>query len=327
MDRHGSYVGMTRHRDGMALHYGRDDFRDQSKLVRTLSRERVKDMASDYERRDPAQQFAERRGIGLGERIVEMARAGAEKARGIFDGLRLSLSAQQREPSATPERSRSIFADFKPPASVADPARTAQAEREHIRQLAVQRHARAVADIWKMQDKGLPILPHQRAALDKAREAMNQTSKYAAHDMERAYNRDPALASDAAGGRVRQAMRAMQLEAEIRTDPDKRADRFVEGWQQLGRHREELQRDGDFRGARKVSEQMAGMAKSLERDAQVESLLRDRKQELGIGFEKAANSPTTFPPASASRWAGATTTDLADRREDHGQFASHCARS
>jgi hypothetical protein len=30
---------------------------------------------------------------------------------------------------------------------------------------------------------------------------------------------------------------------------------------------------------------MAGMAKSLERDAQVESLLRGRKQELGLDFD------------------------------------------
>lgn len=76
MDRHGSYVGMSRHRDGVQVHYGRDDFKDESRLVHTLSRERVKDMASDYERRDPAQQFAERRGIGLGERIADIARAG-----------------------------------------------------------------------------------------------------------------------------------------------------------------------------------------------------------------------------------------------------------
>jgi len=289
MDRHGAYVGMTRHRDGMALHYGRDDFKDDSRLVRTLSRERTKDMASDYARvgpaRDPVQQFAERRGISFGERVAEIARAGAEKARGIFDGLRLSMPGQDRGASVAPEQPRGIFANFRPPAPVADLARIAQAEREKIRQLAVERHARAVASIWKMQDKGLPVLPHQRAELDKAREAMNATGKHAAQDMERAYKRDPALASDAAGGRVRQAMRAMQLEAEIRTDPDKRADRFVEGWRQLHNHREELQRDGDFRGARKVSEQMAGMAKSLERDAQVESVLRGRKQELGIGFE------------------------------------------
>ncbi|MCX7898968.1 MAG: hypothetical protein N2444_02580, partial [Methylocystis sp.] len=44
---------------------------DHSKLVRTLSRERGKDMASDYR---PAQQFAERRKITFRERIVDIAR-------------------------------------------------------------------------------------------------------------------------------------------------------------------------------------------------------------------------------------------------------------
>ena len=302
LDRHGSYVGMTRHRDGMALHYGRDDFKDDSKLVRTLSRERTKDMASDYARADPAREFAERRGISFGERIAEIVRPVAEKARGIFDGLRLSLPGQDRGITPTPGQKRGlfdgldlgrtaptmergIFANFRPPAQSHNPAEAARIERDRIRDIAVQRHARAVASIWKMQDKGLPVLPHQRAELDKAREAMDRTGKHAAQDMERAYRRDPALASEASVGRVRQAMRAMQLEAEIRVDPDKRADRFVEGWRQLHTHREELQRDGDFRGARKVSEQMAGMAKSLERDAQMESVLRGRKQELGIGFE------------------------------------------
>lgn len=84
----------------------------------------------------------------------------------------------------------------------------------------------------------------------------------------------------------------MQLEAEIRTDPDQCADRFVEGWRQLGQHREELQRNGDFRGARKVFERMARMAKSLQRNAQVESVLRGRKQELGIRLR---DRPPAFP--------------------------------
>ncbi len=39
----------------MDLHYGRDDFADENRLVRTLSRDRAKDMASDYE---PAQSYA-----------------------------------------------------------------------------------------------------------------------------------------------------------------------------------------------------------------------------------------------------------------------------
>src|SRR3546814_776100 len=50
MDRHSAYVALSRHRDGVQLHYGRDDFGDDRRLVRTLSRERAKDMASDYGR-------------------------------------------------------------------------------------------------------------------------------------------------------------------------------------------------------------------------------------------------------------------------------------
>src|SRR5437763_15703509 len=55
MDGHGSYVALSRHRDGMELHYGRDDFAGRDRLVRTLSRDRAKDMASDYELADPVQ--------------------------------------------------------------------------------------------------------------------------------------------------------------------------------------------------------------------------------------------------------------------------------
>lgn len=285
MDRHGAYVGMSRHREGMALHYGRDDFKDQARLVRTLSRDRPKDMASDYARADPAQAFAERRGIRFGEKIAEIVKAVPEKARGLFDGLRLSISGQERAAPSAPEQPRSIFAGFRPATPAVDPAKAAEAAREHVRHLAVERHARAVADVWKMQDKGLAVLPHQRAELDKAREALGATGKHAAKDMEEAYRRDPGLTRDAARGRTEGAIRAMRIEAGIRIDPEKRADRFVEGWRELGQQRASLQRGGDYRGARKMSGQMAGMAKSLERDAQMESVLRGRKAELGINIE------------------------------------------
>ena len=47
-DRHGAYVALSRHRDGVALRYGCDDFADQRQLTRTLPRDRAKDMAGDY---------------------------------------------------------------------------------------------------------------------------------------------------------------------------------------------------------------------------------------------------------------------------------------
>ncbi|MCY1170012.1 ATP-dependent RecD-like DNA helicase [compost metagenome] len=50
MDAHSTYVALSRHRTGTALHYGRDDFAHEGQLRRTLGRERPKDMALDYER-------------------------------------------------------------------------------------------------------------------------------------------------------------------------------------------------------------------------------------------------------------------------------------
>jgi Ti-type conjugative transfer relaxase TraA len=110
MDRHSAYVGLTRHRDGVQLHYGHDDFADQSKLVRTLSRERLKDMASDYPLPEAAARtFAERREFRFGE----VARDLVAKARGLLAdpdriaALRDRLDrALGREPSAAPEVKR-----------------------------------------------------------------------------------------------------------------------------------------------------------------------------------------------------------------------------
>ncbi|GAC1581721.1 MAG: hypothetical protein NVS3B5_15900 [Sphingomicrobium sp.] len=48
MDAHSSYVALSGHLSGTALHYGRDDFADEDQLRRTLARERPKDMALDY---------------------------------------------------------------------------------------------------------------------------------------------------------------------------------------------------------------------------------------------------------------------------------------
>lgn len=48
MDRHMAYVALSRHRDGVSLHYGRDQFATREKLIRTLSRQRLKDTTLDY---------------------------------------------------------------------------------------------------------------------------------------------------------------------------------------------------------------------------------------------------------------------------------------
>src|SRR3546814_1186186 len=74
----------------------------------------------------------------------------------------------------------------------------------------------------------------------------------------------------------------MAQEARVRADPNLRADRFVERWQGLKQERDRLYRAGDMAGRERTGKEMAGMAKSLERDPQVELVLRNRTRELGL---------------------------------------------
>ncbi len=48
MDRHAAYVALSRHRQSVGLHYGKDEFASRQRLVGILARDRSKDMALDY---------------------------------------------------------------------------------------------------------------------------------------------------------------------------------------------------------------------------------------------------------------------------------------
>ncbi len=263
LDRHASYVALSRHRKGISLHYGKDDFADAGKLARNLSRERAKDMASDYAREgitDPAQRFAERRGITFRQRVAEIVRKIVpEKARSIFAGFRPAPEAQQ-----------DIAAERKAKTGPLDIGR------------GVERYARAEQDIDRMRQKGLSPMPHQEIALEKARTALNEIKPKAGRDLATAFSRQPELIAEAASGRTANAVRAMQLETEIRTNPAMRADRFVENWQRLHRQRDQAFQSGNYNRAEAATTSMGAMAKGLERDAQVDSLLRNRRIELGL---------------------------------------------
>jgi Ti-type conjugative transfer relaxase TraA len=293
MDAHGSYVALSRHRDGVDLHYGRDDFANADRLVRTLSRDRAKDMASDYDLADPVQSYAERRGITFRERVAEIVRRVVpEKVRNIFEGLRSpgdvpGPEVGRRLERETPERERSgTGAEWReaeaPERKVAeDPER----ELRRLRTRALLRHARAVDAIFGAQEMGGEASPEQVKELQKARKGFEELRPYGSHDAEAAYKKNPELAREAAGGRVNRAVRALQLETELRIDPGRRADRFVERWQKLDHASLAQYQAGDISGYKATRSAMGDMAKSLERDPQMESILANRKRELGIAFE------------------------------------------
>jgi Ti-type conjugative transfer relaxase TraA len=293
MDAHASYVALSRHRDGMDLHYGRDDFASQDRLARTLSRDRAKDMASDYEQRDPAQSYAERRGITFRERVAEIVRKVVpEKVRNMFDGLRSPSDVPgpdsgRRSERETPERERSGTGPLRreteaPERKVAEDL---EKEMRRFRTRMLVRHARAVDAIFEAQEMGGEASPEQVKELQKARRIFEEVRPYGSVDAEAAYKKDPDLAQEAASGRVNRAIRALQFETEMRINPGRRADRFVERWQELGHTSQRQYQAGDMSGYRSTRSAMGDMARSLERDPQLESLLENRKRELGIAFE------------------------------------------
>ena len=267
MDRHSAYVGMSRHRDDVQLHYGRDDFADQRQLVRALSRERGKDMAGDYAKpeQDQARAFADRREIRFPELARQVAEKVRDKARGMFDGFRPKRAAEK---ATSPER---VAADR--------PLAPSQAR-------AIERYARAGADIGRMREKGLPVLAHQESALQKAGDALDEVRPHGARDLASALARDPKLIEQAAGGNTSGAAKAMETERQVRIDPEKRAGRFVEQWQGMKEAQASMERAGDRAGAEKLGKRMEGIAGGLHRDPQLESVLRARAPELALSMER-----------------------------------------
>nr|MCU0256346.1 Ti-type conjugative transfer relaxase TraA [Vicinamibacterales bacterium] len=63
MDRHAAYVALTRHREGVALHWSAEAMGSREGLARALSRERAKDTSLDYAGPEATAAYAERRGL------------------------------------------------------------------------------------------------------------------------------------------------------------------------------------------------------------------------------------------------------------------------
>jgi hypothetical protein len=233
LDRHAAYVALSRHRERVDLHYGQDDFADRDRLVRTLARERGKDMASDYGR----------------------------DATAPSESLLTAIKPRDRET----ERG-------------ADQARTRRPELES----AVTRHGEIVRTIRHLRSLWKPVTPEQRAELAASRAALDALTPKGAQNLEAAFANDLPLIREAAEGRTARTIQAMQLESEMRTDPQLRADTFVQRWQALDHQRRRLLSVHETTAAGKVADRMIGMAKGLERDPQVESLLSTRKAQLGL---------------------------------------------
>jgi Ti-type conjugative transfer relaxase TraA len=195
MDRHAAYVALTRHRDGVSLHYGRDEFRDGAALARTLGRERLKDTSLDYagpdgaarEGEDLARRYAERRGLDPlrpESAIVVRPEPGPKRPR--FGGLKLGTG---RLPAV-------------PEAAVVGPARPEPrpAPAEDALSQSVGRFAVAWEDALRMLRQGLPVLAHQQQALNAAQAKIEAEQPGFAQEVAAALQGDPELIGPAVAG-------------------------------------------------------------------------------------------------------------------------------
>jgi len=284
MDRHVAYVGLTRHRERVDLHWSADQVGSRERLTRVLGRERLKDTSLDYgfagteaepeiraESRDSVRAYAERRGlvpeseIVLRERPAETQRVEpTQPRRGMFAGLKLEAG-----PATA--------------ASAVPPALT-EPEREADRLVSsVGVYARAWSDAARMRQAGMPVLPHQAAALAQADRVLDAQLPGFGQDLDAALTRAPRLAqgagSDAGLAVLIEAGRVGRAERE---KLEERAREAVLAWSELEQTYERAAEKYDHLAQRTIGLQMAQFVKELKRDAQLDSVLRQHGQQLGI---------------------------------------------
>ena len=148
----------------------------------------------------------------------------------------------------------------------------------------VRDYARSYADVERMVGAKRPVLEHQRQALDAARVAFDRRDPGLAQDVAAAFRQKPGLATkiDQPGGM--DAIRAAaRVDYGVRTDPERRAARFVETWRELEAKHTRLQAPEQAPARAAVERRMTKLADGLLKDSHVESILHGRRRELGLG--------------------------------------------
>jgi len=146
-----------------------------------------------------------------------------------FDGLKLSMrqkstSLQER----VPERAEQAKAEGRGD-------RTDLSRATVLKGL--ERHADAIADAARMKGLGLPVVAHQRVALEKSGEALDLVKPGAAKLLQSAHRYEGeakrVIEGEKAPDRAEKLLEATERESTEQQDPDIRAGRYVGRWSAL----------------------------------------------------------------------------------------------
>jgi len=209
---------------------------------------------------------------GRAQTTQEQPQKAEKQRRGMFDGLKLNAGRDAAQERERPAREKDRLAERVRPLSEFEQS--------------VDRFARAWIAVERQDSKGLPVLEGQKAELRQASHELDQkrpeASRLLVSAMEYDAQTERAMHQLSGRERVGELITGMDREQALQADPNVRADRFVQRWQDLDAERRTLTTGWHVEARQKVEGQMRGMAKGLERDPQVEAILRSRSRELGI---------------------------------------------
>jgi Ti-type conjugative transfer relaxase TraA len=302
MDRHMTYVAMTRHRDGVALYAGRDEFSDMGALTARLSRSQAKETTLDYDRAG----YAQRRGFALRGTESEIVIPAAMRERQVPEPLRDHSNGSanrwnlgslrptlDREATARPTPKRGMFDGLKlstgrPLAEAGLGVGAAQVRANPAVRLeqAVDRYARAWSDIGLMRAENLPVLDSQKQAMREAGAALDEIRPGAVRDLRAALAYEPATqrAMTELQGRERagQLVAGIKHEERVNREPELYAARLVKMCHRLEARHERLGGWEQAEARGKVAAELKSIAGALKRDPQLESVMRAQAKTLGI---------------------------------------------
>jgi hypothetical protein len=197
------------------------------------------------------------------------------KRRGRFEGLKLRAGRSTGEREALSQGRLS-----------AQETAPEQLHPQAALHQSLDRYARAWMDAWRMHERDLPVLEHQKSELHRAGEALERERPGATDDLFKAIRYEPGtlrVFQEFEGPeRTRQLLAGLEQEERIRRDPNLRAERLVKEWNHLEGRREKLKSTENEEAREEVKGQVRELALELKLHPELEMVLKSRAQELGI---------------------------------------------
>ena len=307
MDQNLTYVALTRHTQAVTLYAGRDDFKDMAALTTALSRDGSKETTLDYAKADVAtiEQLAglarARAALAaLWERCVKAKDAVQAKLTPVVvkvvpvlapnPGAGKAIIAPAHtvsEPSpgpanAPPRGDATARPALAPAASVM--AAALMAQRTLLQ--ALDSYVKVQAANEAMTERGLPIQPHQKAALQKAETALEAVRPGSVKDLASARANDAptraAMAQPPGSDRATELLSRLDNERIVQSDITLKTARLAEAWNASVTQRNAAIKSGDTKEFETIKVTQRAVALAIGGTPEVVAELRANSTAYGV---------------------------------------------